>query len=127
MKKINSNKENKKEIEPTFCYGDITERDKQIVEEIINLLEQRKDVPIQNIIEELEQKFQIKKIPILDYKESLFYSFVKDMNLSFSVQGYRETFDKNGKKIKIPHIGFSSDIDYLDDFLKKLIMKITNK
>ena len=64
MKKINSNKENKKEIEPVFCFGDITERDKQVVEEIITLLEQRKDIPIDMIINELRQKFEVEKYTV---------------------------------------------------------------
>ena len=41
-----------------------------------------------------------------------------------SMQGYRETSDKDGNKIRIPHIGFSADLDYLDEFINRLATKI---
>ena len=40
------------------------------------------------------------------------------------MQGFRETIDKDGNKIRIPHIGFSADLDYLDEFVNNLTKKI---
>jgi hypothetical protein len=41
-----------------------------------------------------------------------------------AMQGYRETADKDGKRYRIPHIGFSADLDYLDDMAQRLAKKI---
>jgi hypothetical protein len=47
----------------------------------------------------------------------------KDERIGQSVQGFRQSIDENGNKIRIPHIGFSADLDYLDGFLNRLIQK----
>ena len=57
MSKIKSNVETDKEIEPLFDYGDITDRDKSVVEEVINLLQARPGVPSEMVIAELKEKF----------------------------------------------------------------------
>ncbi len=30
----------------------------------------------------------------------------------------------NGKKVKIPHISFSADLDYLDDMINRFVHKV---
>ena len=119
--KINSNVELDKKIEPVFDYGNITDRDKFVVEEVINLLEKRIGVPTNMIVEELKLLFKIVSIPMMKIDDSLWYKFTKDEKLGISIQGFRETVDEKGKKIKIPHISFSSDLDYLDKFIEKVI------
>ena len=34
------------------------------------------------------------------------------------------TTDADGKKIKIPHVGFSADLDYLDEFVNRLTKRL---
>ena len=58
MSKIKSNVETEKDIEPLFDYGDITERDKSVVNEVIEFLQTRPGVPSEMLIEELKEKFQ---------------------------------------------------------------------
>ena len=48
----------------------------------------------------------------------------KDERLGQSVQGFRQTTDENGKKIRILHVGFSADLDYLDEFLNRIVKKV---
>jgi hypothetical protein len=48
----------------------------------------------------------------------------KDERLGQSVQGFRQSTDENGEKIRIPHVGFSADLDYLDEFVNRLVKKI---
>jgi hypothetical protein len=42
------------------------------------------------------------------------------------MQGFRETKDKNGKKIRIPHIGFSADLDYLNEMIQRIAQQVKN-
>ena len=65
MSKIKSNVETEKDIEPLFDYGDITDRDKSVVEEVITLLEARPGVPSEMVIAEMKEKFQLVTIPMM--------------------------------------------------------------
>lgn len=124
MSKIKSNVEEDKFIQPNFDYGDITERDKKVVEEVINHFRNRQGVPAEMVIEELKTKWQLVEIPMAKIEDSVWGQLTKDERIGQSVQGFRETTDKDGKKIRIPHIGFSADLDYLDEFLNRLVAKI---
>ena len=111
-------------IKTVFDYGDITKRDKDVVTEVIEFIKTRPGVPGEMLIEELKLKFQIVEIPMMDMKTSIWYQLTKDEKIGFAMQGYRETSDKDGKKYRIPHIGFSADLDYLDDMAQRLAKKI---
>jgi hypothetical protein len=50
----------------------------------------------------------------------------KDERIGQSMQGFRQTTDDEGNKIRIPHIGFSADLDYLDEFVNRLAKKIAS-
>jgi hypothetical protein len=112
------------DFESLFDYGDITERDKSVVEEVINLLEARPGVPTSMVIAELKEKFELVTIPMMKVEDSVWHQLTKDERLGFSMQGFRQTTDKDGNKIRIPHIGFSADLDYLDEFVNRLAKKI---
>jgi len=111
-------------IKPTFDYGDITERDKDVVMEIIRLLRERENIPYDMIIEEMKIKFQLEEIPMQDISHSVWGQMTKDERIGQSIQGFRMATDENGKKIKIPHVGFSADLDYLNEFIQRLVKKI---
>ena len=124
MSKIKSNVETDKEIEPLFDYGDITDRDKSVVEEVINLFQARPGVPSEMVIAELKEKFQLVQIPMMKVEDSVWHQLRKDERIGQSMQGFRQTTDNDGNKIRIPHIGFSADLDYLDEFVNRLAKKI---
>ena len=126
MSKIKSNVETDKEIEPLFDYGDITERDKSVVEEVINLLQARPGVPSEMVIAELKEKFELVTIPMMKVEDSVWHQLTKDERIGQSMQGFRQTTDNEGNKIRIPHIGFSADLDYLDEFVNRLAKKIAS-
>ena len=126
MSKIKSNVETDKEIEPLFDYGDITDRDKSVVEEVINLLQARPGVPSEMVIAELKEKFQLVQIPMMKVEDSVWHQLTKDERIGQSMQGFRQTTDNEGNKIRIPHIGFSADLDYLDEFVNRLATKIAS-
>ena len=110
-------------ITGVYDYGSISESDKNVVNEIITLLHQRKGIPVEMIIEELKTKFELVEIPMKKIEDSVWGQLTKDERLGQSVQGFRQTTDENGQKIRIPHVGFSADLDYLDEFVNRLIQK----
>jgi hypothetical protein len=59
-------------------------------------------------------------------EDSLWHQFTKNERIGQSMQGFRETKDKNGKKIRIPHIGFSADLDYLDEMIQRIAQQVRN-
>ena len=119
-------------ITPNFDYDKLENPDikitnndlKELVREVINLFTDRssKDVPESMIIEELKTRFKLEEIPMQKIEDSLWYEYTKDERLGTAVQGFRQT-TLDGKKIRIPHIGFSADLDYLNDFLIRLFEK----
>tara|TARA_B100002019_G_C20817933_1_gene379136 strand:- start:117 stop:503 length:387 start_codon:yes stop_codon:yes gene_type:complete len=110
------------EIEPTFDYGDIKQEHKNVVLEIIEWLRGRNGVPTEMLIEELKIKFQIEEIPMKKIEDTVWGELTKDERLGQSIQGYRDT-KVDGKRVRIPHVGFSADLDYLDGFVNRLIEK----
>ena len=113
-------------IEGNYDYGNITDNDKKVVNEIIELLRDRSNVglPIDMIIEEIKTRFNLVEIPMKKIEDSVWGQLTKDERLGQSVQGFRQTTDENGQKIRIPHVGFSADLDYLDEFVNRLVKKI---
>ena len=64
------------------------------------------------------------EIPMQSIEDSVWGQMTKDERLGQSIQGYRQQSDKDGNKIRIPHIGFSADLDYLDDFINRIVKKV---
>ena len=111
-------------IEGNYDYGDITDSDKKVVTEIIDLMRQRGDVPCSMFAEELKTRFQMVEIPMQSIEDSIWGQLTKDERIGQSVQGFRQSTNEKGEKIRIPHIGFSADLDYLDEFINRLAKKI---
>ena len=111
-------------IEGNYDYGDITDSDKKVVREIIDLMRNRGDVPCSMFVEELKTRFQLVEVPMKKIEDSIWGQLTKDERIGQSVQGFRHTTDENGEKIRIPHIGFSADLDYLDEFVNRIVTKI---
>ena len=78
------------------------------------------------IIEELKTKFQLVEIPLKKIEDSIWGQLTKDERLGQSVQGFRNSTDEHGNQIRIPHVGFSADLDYLDEFVNRLVNKVNN-
>src|SRR5210317_863885 len=116
----------KSEMKASFSYhtDDITERDKQVVEEVISLLEQRSGIPTPMVIAELKTKFNLEEVPMMKLEESVWGQLTKNEKLGQSMQGDKETTDKEGNKIRIPHIGFSADLDDLDIIIQRVAKKL---
>jgi hypothetical protein len=115
----------KKKLHHPLSYEDITDDTKKAVEDIIKILKDRTNqgVTIDLICEELLQLFKIENIPMMDEKNTLWYELTKDEKIGKSYQGYK-IVSKDGKKLKIPHIAFSGDLDQLEDFTIRLLRKL---
>ena len=112
-------------IERIFDYGNVSDEQKKVVLEIINLCENDfNNVPCGMFAEELKRRFETTPIPMKSIEDSVWGQLTKDERLGQSVQGFRNTTDENGKPIRIPHVGFSADLDYLDEFVNRLVRKI---
>ena len=106
-----------------YDYGNVSDKDKIVVGEIIELLRSRAGVPVDMIVEEIKTKFQLVEIPMKKVEDSVWGQLTKDERLGQTVQGFRTSYDDNNKQIRIPHVGFSADLDYLDEFVNRLIKK----
>jgi hypothetical protein len=111
-------------IETNYDYGNITDSDKKVVKEIIDLLRARGDLPCSMFAEELKTRFQTVEIPMKKIEDSVWGQLTKDERLGQSVQGFRNATDEDGNPIRVPHVGFSADLDYLDEFVNRLVQKI---
>jgi hypothetical protein len=123
--KLTSNKTGEG-IEEQLDFGSLTTRDKKLIEEVLKLLKNNDNVTVQNISQQIKDKFEIAEIPMMKYEESLWYQLTKNEHLGVSIQGYREVTQEDGKKIRIPHIAMSSDLDYLDDVVKRIFATVRN-
>ena len=108
-----------------LSYEDISVDTKKAVVDIIQILKDRTNegISVDLICEELLQLFKIENIPMMDEKNTLWYELTKDEKIGKSYQGYK-IVSKDGKKLKIPHIAFSGDLDQLEDFTIRLLRKL---
>jgi len=129
--KINSNVTGE-DISGVYDYGQVDDPEKyplikDTADEIIKNLRVLKDKPLEEVINQLELRFGLENIPIKSIEDSLWHQLTHDEHIGQSVQGYKITMKDDGTgKIRIPHISFSSDLDYLDGFLNRLIDKLEN-
>jgi len=111
------------EIQPIFDYGELSVSNKQLLEEVMKLLDGKKGRHTHEAISEIKMKFNLAEVPMMAIENSLWHQFTKDEKLGVHIQGYREVTDAEGKKMRIPHVGFSADLDYLDQMISRIIMK----
>jgi hypothetical protein len=114
------------DIAPGYDYGSITDRDKKLIEEVISILRSRNNLPTDMIISEVKSRFELEEIPMMRIEDTLWHQLTKDEPIGPSIQGFRISIDNDGNKIKVPHIGFSADLDFLDGFLNRLVQKVNN-
>jgi len=114
------------DIIPGYDYGSITERDKLLIGEILSILKNRKQVPVDMIVEEINTTFNLEETPMMKLEDTLWYQLTKDEPLAQTVQGFRMSLDEKQNKIKVPFISFQADLDFLDGFINRLVQKVNN-
>ena len=114
------------EVKMNFDYDVVNKDHLDAVNEILSIIKSRPNVPISFIEEEIKQKFKIEEIPEQDLKKSLWYQlseeFVHD-GMQPVVHGHSIKV-KDGHKIRVPILSVSADLDKLNEFATKLVMKV---
>ena len=110
-------------ITGVFDYGSVSDEQREVVKEIIDLMRAREQVPCGMFAEELKTRFELEEIPMKNPEDSVWGQMTKDERLGQTIQGFR-LVEQDGKKIRIPHVGFSADLDYLDEFVNRIVKKI---
>ena len=108
-------------------HEDVSKEQQKVAEDILEIITQNesKHLPLKFTLTQIRNDYKIDEIPMMDISQSLWHEFTKDEKIGQSVQGYRQSV-KDGKKVRIPHIAFSGDLDYLDDMMRRIITRINN-
>jgi hypothetical protein len=123
--KLISNVTGKPLDEEVFSTIDATDEHKRAIRSILNHLENRKNIPLEIVIQEIKHQYSLDEIPEMKMEDSIWWQFTKDEKIGQQQQGFRVDV-VNGKRVKIPHISFSSDLDHLDALINKIVKKVSN-
>tara|TARA_B110000285_G_C15036223_1_gene569400 strand:- start:6 stop:545 length:540 start_codon:yes stop_codon:yes gene_type:complete len=119
------NQEQNVSVKGVFDYGEITEGQKSVVEE---LLEQLKQDPKMSFVlddekvSSLKKQFKIEEIDRFDIEKSVFYQFAKQKNYYIPIQGWIKQ-GLGPDAIEYPIISTSMDIRDYDKMVYDLIQK----
>ena len=114
------------DFKDAFNYDNIKVEHQDAVEEVIKILQNRTSIPVNFIIEELKVKFKLENLPELKVEDTLWHRIFGE-HLKAHYQGYTDKVKDDGKKIRVPHLAFSADVDILDDLIKKVLTYIDKK
>ena len=116
-----------KDFEFLKDHYEITKEDKKVAENILETIieDSQKNIHLKFSISKIQENYKLKEVPMMSVEDSLWNQFTKDEKIGQSIQGYR-TAEVDGKRVRIPHIGFSADLDYLDEMMKRIITSINN-
>jgi len=126
---INSNVSGE-DISREFNYGDLYDSVKKsyirkIIEEVIKIIKQNSNKNSEQLIKILSSKFNLVEIPADRIEDSLWHMITDGEHLGQAVQGYRIVKDDEGNELRrIPHISFSSDLDYLNGLINRMVKKL---
>ena len=125
--KMNSNVSGE-DLDRDFEYGELDTKNRILVqktaEEIIRLIKESQNKNHSELIEYIQQKFKLIEIPTIDLKDTLWYKLTDGEHLGQNIQGFKIIIDENGNKKKIPHVAFSSDVDYLDGLINRMVQRL---
>jgi hypothetical protein len=91
-------------ITGVYNYGEVSDSDKVVVREIIDLMRNRGEVPCSMFAEELKTRFNLVEIPMKKIEDSVWGQLTKDERIGTTIQGFRQSINKQGEKIRIPHV-----------------------
>jgi hypothetical protein len=114
------------DFKDAFNYDNIKVEHQDAVEEVIKILQNRSSIPVNFIIEELKVKFKLENLPELKVEDTLWHRIFGE-HLKAHYQGYTDKVNENGEKIRVPHLAFSADVDYLDILIKKVLTHVDKK
>ena len=115
-----------KEIKEPFNYDNTNNDHTDAVNEVLSIIKARPNVPISFIEEEIKQKFKIEEVPERDLKQGLWYYLTEDFihdGMNPTLMGHVIKVEE-GHKVKVPLLSITADLDKLNEFATKIIMKI---
>ena len=124
-KKLKGKTETRSEYERPLSQADIDDNQRKVVKDIIELVKERDNVPSKMFVEELSYRYKIEDVPMMDIEKTLWHTMTKDYNLGATIQGWREEV-RDGKKVRIPLLGLTADIEDLDDMMRNIMTNIRN-
>tara|TARA_Y100000389_G_scaffold197822_1_gene233170 strand:- start:6816 stop:7214 length:399 start_codon:yes stop_codon:yes gene_type:complete len=115
------------DIDLLVDHEELSERDKKIADDILKTINEQQShkLPLKHTISQIKENYKLEEVPMMSVEDSLWYEFTKDEKLGANIQGYT-TIEKDGKKIRIPHVHFSADLDYLNNMMSRIITRINN-
>tara|TARA_B100000902_G_scaffold260359_1_gene246616 strand:- start:5753 stop:6148 length:396 start_codon:yes stop_codon:yes gene_type:complete len=127
MSKENGHDDPRNDLDFLVDHEELSERDKKIAEDILKTINEQQShkLPLKHTISQIKENYKIEEVPLMGLEDSLWYEFTKDEKLGANIQGYT-TAERDGKKIRIPHVHFSADLDYLNDMMRRIITRINN-
>ena len=125
MSKENGHDDPRNDLDFLVDHEELSERDKKIAEDILKTINEQQShkLPLKHTISQIKENYKIEEVPLMGLEDSLWYEFTKDEKLGANIQGYT-TAERDGKKIRIPHVHFSADLTELNDMIRRIITKI---
>lgn len=122
---IDADRNNANTIETLIDHGSITEEQKKVAENILEIIKTNtsNNIPLKFSISQIENDYKIAEIPMMRVEDSLWHQFTKDEKIGCNIQGYR-TISKDDKKIRIPYVAFGADLEYLNEMMTRIVLKI---
>ena len=114
------------EIKEPFNYDNTNDDHMDAINEVLSIIKARPNVPISFIEEEIKQKLKIENIPERDLKQGLWYHLTEDFihdGMNPTSMGHVIKVEE-GHKVKVPLLSITADLDKLNEFATKIIMKI---
>jgi hypothetical protein len=114
------------DIQPIVDRTALTDDQKMVLSEVLEILEGTRGKSTAASIDNLKIQFNVAEVPMMKIEDSLWHQMTKDERIGPSIQGFKQIKDKNGFDLRIPHIAFSADLDYLDEMLNRILLKLQN-
>jgi hypothetical protein len=114
------------DIQPIVDRTALTDDQKMVLSEVLEILEGTRGKSTAASIDNLKIQFNVAEVPMMKIEDSLWHQMTKDERIGPSIQGFKQIKDKDGNDLRIPHIAFSADLDYLDEMLNRILLKLQN-
>ena len=114
------------EVEMHFDYDKVNKQHLAAVKDVLQIIQSRPDVPTSFIVEEIKQRYKIEEIPEQDLKKSLWYQLSEEFvhsGMQPVVHGHSIKV-KDGRKVRVPIMSVSADLDKFNEFATNLVLKI---
>ena len=86
---LTSNVTNKPLDEEVFSTIDTTDDQKKAIRSVLQHIKNRKSIPLDIVLQEIEQQYSLEDVPEMNIEESIWYQLTKNERIGFQKQGFR--------------------------------------